>query len=122
MSARSVLARALAPVTGAGAATNESSTPAIGITIGLGSGPIVTVGGAPAPRTGVTATVPVDGHVAATVGTPTVPGAAAPVTRAAAPVLAPAAPVLALGSAGRLVDADVRLHACIAAALLGGRA
>ena len=110
------------PVTGAGAATNDTSTASVGVTVGLGSGPIVTIGGTPTRHPGITATVPVDGHVAATVGTPTAAPANAPVAATAAPVLAPAAPVLAVGSRQRLVDADVRLHACIAAALLGGRA
>ena len=133
MSARSLLARALAsvavvgvaivgPVTGAGAATNDPSTASVGITVDLGARPIVTIGGAPAHHSGVTATVPVDGHATATVDSPAVPRAVAPLAGTAAPAFAPAAPVPAVGSVNRLVDADVRLHVCIAAALLGGRA
>jgi hypothetical protein len=107
------------PVTGAGAATNDTSAPAVGIAVDLGTGPIVTIGGTPRP--GITATAPVDGHVTGAIGTPTVPTAAGSLVGTAGPTLAPFAPFLTVGSAGRLVDADVTLHACIAAALLGGR-
>src|SRR5690349_17696418 len=98
---RSLLARAFAsvavvgvaiaaPVTGAGAATGDTSTAAVGITVDLGAHPVVTIGGAPAPRSGVTATVPADGHAAVHVGTPATPGAAAPLVGTAGPAVAPA--------------------------------
>ena len=69
--------------------------------------------------------MPVDGHAAVAVGRPGVPAAAAPVVATAAPVLARAAPVLLSASSrhsGRVLDADVALHACVALALLGGHA
>src|SRR4051794_34855315 len=93
MTARSLLARALAsvavvgvaiagPVTGAGAATNDGSTAAVGVTVDLGARPVVTIGQTPASGTGVSSP-PIDGHVAASVDAAAPRGTATPVAGAA---------------------------------------
>lgn len=141
MSVRTWLARAFATVAavgvtvagpagiaGAADTTPNVNVPVVGIDVRLGSTPVITIGSAPAGTSapGVTATVPVDLHAAATVGSVRLPSAPVPpaVAPTLAPLAAPAAPLLAsaTGPEGRLVDADVALHACVAAALLGGRA
>jgi hypothetical protein len=135
MSARALLARALAavavtglavagPALSAGAATGPPPAVSLapsGVTVAVGTRPVVTVG-APTPAPGVHATVPASGDANASVGRPDQPVApltppiATPTPGAAAPLLAP------MSSAARLVDADLSLRLCLAAALLGGRA
>ena len=61
----------------------------IGVTVNLGSTPVVTIGGTP--TTGVGATVPVDGHATATGGPAGIAGRRGTRLATAAPVLAPAA-------------------------------
>src|SRR5690242_17800709 len=133
MSVRSLLARAIVsaavvgvaiavPVTGAGAATNDSSTASVGISADLGAHPVVAIGGTPASGTGVVATAPVDGHIGTSVRTSTVRSTTAPLAGTAGSAVHATGTASVVGSANRVADADVRVDACIAAALLDGRA
>ena len=106
------------PAAAAGAATNDTSASAVGVTIDLGDRPVVTTGGATTPRPTVTAAVSVDGAVTVALGAPSTRPVAAPLAGTGGPALLPRTAV----AVHRFVVADVRLHACVALALLGGRA